>query len=441
MGSWTARPRRGLTVRLAAVLLAIVASAMVLAACGGDDNDSGGSGAAASGTSSSGGAADTATPAKGPKLTGEPIKTMTIASVNYNGPTYPNILETAKLYAEWINEHGGIAGRPLEVTACDEQGDPNQLATCGRKAVSDGAIAVVGSYTLNGDRIVPILEDADTSWFGICCGVSPAEINSPVTFNFGSGIASTAAYAMKAADMGCKKPAMLVADVPTKNLAFQAWERVLESRGIHDYVRVPIPVASADYAPQVAQATGHGVDCIIGGIAENQWASFLPPFAQSGSKANIIGPQGNLNEKVGKNFAQYIDGSIVVGIYPDISVPAYKDFRDALAQFKPDPSLDYNSLAGLGTWAAYAGFKEVAEAVKGPITPKSFLDQASKTTDLDLHGMLPKLDLTKPYSLLGYDRLFNSSVTYAVFRGGKLTVEEPGFFDMRKAANIAGGVN
>jgi ABC-type branched-subunit amino acid transport system substrate-binding protein len=430
-----ARARHGRVYRACAVLLAVAGSAAILAACGGGDKSDSGSGGGGSGATSGGTAAATS----GPKLTGEPIKTMTIASVNYNGPTYPNILETAKLYAKWINEHGGIAGHPLEVTACDEQGDPNQLATCGRNAVADKAVAVVGSYTLNGDRIVPILEDAKISWFGICCGVSPAEVNSPVTFNFGSGIASTASYAVKAADLGCKKPSMLVADVPTKNLAFQAWERVLDSKGIHDYVRVPIPVQSADYSPQVAQATGHGVDCIIGGIAENQWASFLPAFAQSGSKAKIIGPQGNLNEKVGSKFAQYIDGSIVVGIYPDISVPAYKDFRDALAQFKPDPSLDYNSLAGLGTWAGYAAFKEIAEQIKGPITSASFLAQASKTTDLKMHGMLPDLNLTKPFSVLGYTRFFNSSVTYAVFRKGKLVVEEPGFFDMRKYANIAGG--
>src|SRR3954470_13010572 len=88
-----ARHRRGL--RLWTVLAAIAASALVLAACGGGD-DNGSSSSGASGSGGGGGAAATATP--GPKLSGEPIKTMTIAAVNWNGPAYPNILETAKLY-------------------------------------------------------------------------------------------------------------------------------------------------------------------------------------------------------------------------------------------------------------------------------------------------------------------------------------------------------
>src|SRR4051794_24727139 len=119
--------------RLGVALCAIAASSFAIAACGGDDNggsssSSGGSGAEATSTS---------TPAAGPKLTKAPIKTMTIAAVNWNGPAYPNILATAKLYAQYINDRGGIQGHPLQVITCDEQGDPNQLAACGRRAVSE----------------------------------------------------------------------------------------------------------------------------------------------------------------------------------------------------------------------------------------------------------------------------------------------------------------
>src|SRR3981081_3224649 len=67
---------------------------------------------------------------------GSPLNVMTIASVNYSGPTYANILNTATVAGDWINAHGGINGHPLHVTTCDEQGDPSKTAQCGRPAIS-----------------------------------------------------------------------------------------------------------------------------------------------------------------------------------------------------------------------------------------------------------------------------------------------------------------
>jgi ABC-type branched-subunit amino acid transport system substrate-binding protein len=329
------------------------------------------------------------------------------------------------------------------VTVCDEQGDPNRLATCGRNAVADKAVAVVGSFTLTGDRIVPILEQADTAWFGICCVISPAEGNSPITFNFGPQAVAGAAYAAKAKQLGCKKPAAVTLDFPGKNVFFGAQERILASYGIKLAAKVAVPVASADYAPQVAQATGNGIDCVIGGLAESNWASFLPAFAQSGSDAKLIGLQGNFDEKVAKSFPDLVKGDIVIGYYPDMSAPAFKDYREAIAQYKPDPTQDYNSLGGLGTWTAYVGFKSIVEKMSGPITAKTFLDAANKTTALDTGGKLPVLNLTKPWEKqpFGYKRLFNESVTYSVYGdGGKLEVETPGFDNIKAEALISAGI-
>src|SRR5262245_23053482 len=75
------RRRRLVLVTAAALML----GALVLA----------GSGAAASSSS---------------QLSGPPIKVMTISPVQYNGPSFKNILEAARVYGSWINAHGGING-------------------------------------------------------------------------------------------------------------------------------------------------------------------------------------------------------------------------------------------------------------------------------------------------------------------------------------------
>jgi ABC-type branched-subunit amino acid transport system substrate-binding protein len=424
--------------RLLAVLAVLIASVFAIAACGGDDNEG------SSSSSSSGSSGGSASTPAADKPTGEPIKVMTVAAVNWNGPAYPNILNTAKTYEKWINDRGGINGHPLEVTVCDEQGDPNRLATCGRNAVSEKMVAVIGSFTLTGDRIVPILEKASIPWFGICCVVSPAEQNSPITFDFGPQAISGAGYAVKAKQLGCKKPAVVGLDTPGKNVFFNSQKRILASYGIQIGPTVAVPIASQDYAPQVAQATGGGVDCIIGGLTENAWASWLPAFQQSGSKAKLIGAQGNLDEKVAKNFGPLVQGDIVVGYYPDISSPVFKDYRDAIAQYKPDPAQDYNSLGGLGTWTAYIGFQKIVEKMTGPITNETFLAAARSTTALDLDGKLPILNLSKPWEKQpnGYKRIFNTKVAFDVFKGtdGKLSVEQPGFTDIAKEGLISAGI-
>ena len=80
---------------------------------------------------------------------------MTVTTLNAAGPTYENIANTANLYADYINERGGIAGRPLEVTVCDEQFDPAVATTCARQAVEEDMVSIVGSFTFFAESIVP----------------------------------------------------------------------------------------------------------------------------------------------------------------------------------------------------------------------------------------------------------------------------------------------
>ena len=67
---------------------------------------------------------------------------------------------------------------------------------------------------------------------------------------------------------------------------------------------VTLPATAQDYSPQVAEATGGGADCLVMIVSETPYIAWMPAFAQSGSKARMYGPQGNLNENVVKGFEQ-----------------------------------------------------------------------------------------------------------------------------------------
>ena len=148
--------------------------ALVAAACGGGDDADGDEGADDGGTETSEDVAEAPT--------GEPIKVMTVTTLNAAGPTYQNIANTAEVYAEYINARGGIAGRPLEVTVCDEQFDPAVATTCARQAVEENMVSVVGSFTFFAESIVPVIAESDITWFGPCCPITPSELTSEHSF-------------------------------------------------------------------------------------------------------------------------------------------------------------------------------------------------------------------------------------------------------------------
>ena len=79
----------------------------------------------------------------------------------------------------------------------------------------------------------------------------------------------------------------------------------------------------------------------------------------------MYGPQGNFNENAVKGFEEVVEGDVDAGMYPDISTPAWSEYREALEKYEADPAQDYNSLGGMGTWAAYEGFKQVVESMSG----------------------------------------------------------------------------
>jgi ABC-type branched-subunit amino acid transport system substrate-binding protein len=392
--------------------------------------------------SSCGGSNSTGSPAAGSssvaaKLSGSPVKVMTVASVNWNGPAFPDILTSAKLYEQWINARGGIDGHALQVITCDDQGDANQTAACGRKAVAENVVAVVGSFTLNSDKIVPILQTRNIPWFGICCSLSDADRHDAVSFPFG-GQGATPGLAVKAYRDGCRHIGLLSLDLG----AAAKFNEDLLRKGVKSigaaqaYAKtVLVPVSAQDYSPQAAQVKD-GTDCIVGFLADNNWASFLTAFQQAGGKQRLYGYQGNLNGKIAERFPEQTQNAVVGGGYSDLSLPAWDDFRAAIDKFDAPKDLDYNSSAALGTWAAYSGFTQVAKSITGELTNASFLSAASRAK-IDLKGMAPPVDFSKPVegmARLGLGRVFTNAVTFDVIKDGRRQPFRNGaFYDMSNA--------
>jgi ABC-type branched-subunit amino acid transport system substrate-binding protein len=406
--------------RLAALLFAF---SLLAAACG-DDSDA---------EDDAGGGDESATEAEAP--TGEPIKVMTVTTLNAAGPTYQNIANTAEAYEAYINARGGIGGRPLEVTVCDEQFDPAVATTCARQAVEEDMVSVVGSFTFFAESIVPVIAESDITWFGPCCPITPSELTSAHSFPIGNQPMYAVGSVKRAIDDGCTSINAVIID--GAQIFIPPMENAIAALGQSFGDTIILPPTAQDYSAEVAQATANGADCVITIISETPYITWNTAWTQSGTDAVQYGPQGNLNEISAAGNEESTDGDVIGGMYPDISTDPWSEYRVALDEGGYDTSeQDYNSLGGMGTWAAFVGFAQIAETIDGEITAASFFEAASNTTNLDLGGMVPVLDFTQEWTdgLEGYQRLFNRSVVFSTLEDGKVVPLTTEFEDVSDLA-------
>lgn len=407
---------------------------LAISACG-DDGD----GSATPGedvpsedvTSTEGSGGDDASDDTATAASGEPIKVMSITTLNANGPTYENIAITAELAADHINSNGGINGRPIEVVVCDERFDPAVAATCARQAVEEGVVSVVGSFTYFAESIVPVIAESDITWFGACCPISPSELSSPHSFNIGNQPMYAVGAVRRAVEDGCENINAVI--VEGGDAIFrQPMENAMAAYGRSFGDVIIVPTIAQDYSAEVARATTDA-DCIVVMMSETPYLTWNTALQQAGVDVQQYGNQGNLNAISAVGAEEVTDGNIIAGMYPDISTAPWDEYRAALEASGVDQEEnDFNSLGGMGTWAAYMGFAQIARTIEGEVTASSFFEAASNTSELDLNGMVPVLDFTQEWTdgLPGYSRLFNRSVVYSKLENGEVVPVDNEFVDV-----------
>jgi hypothetical protein len=278
-----------------------------------------------------------------------------------------------------------------------------------------------------------VLEEANIAWFGACCPLVAQEFTSSISYVLGSLLPGMGAgLGWKMAQDGCENPVFVVLDIPAGDVAFPAIKNAYEVGGGDPaaFREVKITAVPQDYSAQVAEATD-GTDCIYGGISDSNWAAWLPAMAAAGADQRLYGLQGNLNSKIAEQFPELTEGAIISNSYPNIAGSMWDDYRAALEEYDA-PDLDWNSLAGLGTWAALTAFTEIANGMEGEIDHDTFIEAANATSALDTGGMIGVLDLTEAYTGFGGDfpRIFNRTVFFDTVKGGVLEALDDQAYDM-----------
>ncbi|WP_239332173.1 ABC transporter substrate-binding protein [Frankia sp. CiP3] len=389
-------------VRSKAPFAVALAGALALAACGSSSSNDG---SAASGSAT--------------KLSGEPIKIMTIQALSGPSDSYPGVPAAVKAAAEAINKAGGIKGRPLEVTACDDQFDPNKGADCATQAVQ-GKYLFVTANSSTGDRYMPILEKAKIPAIGEVPS-SASELKSPYSFPFGSGAVNIAGGGTACGKLGKKDPAVAVVDIAAGRNSASFFGIGLKPFNLNINKTVPIAPTATDLTTSAATLISGTTDCIDMVLGSSQASKLLQALSQAGSKATTAYGATVIEDKMIKTLGSAADGLVLVGSMPpasDNTIPAIKQFNSELDA--AGVAADTRSEGAMTAWATVHLVAQYAAKLT-TIDGESLANALNTAGEIDF-SPLPKVDFAKPIKVLfDGNRIFTTSVYFSEVKNGART--------------------
>jgi branched-chain amino acid transport system substrate-binding protein len=402
---WLSRSsRRGWRPRVSRVGAIAVAGclAAALSACG-----SSGSNTDSTGTSA--------------KTSGSPIKVMTIGPWNNPELDAEDYALAGVDSAAYINAHGGVNGRPIDVVICNDSLSQAGAEACAREAVSDHVVALVGGLSIFDGAILPIISAAGIPWIG-SDPFQALAYSSPDSFPFNAGELDRTVIAYTAGE-SCARTVLIdagqgsAADVPFE-------EAGMKAAGKSFVAHISLSAAAPDYSVFAAQAKAADPDCLVLDINNVELQLLIPALQQSNvemtkvystcdnyTAPNIAGP-----------FQKVIQGWECGNFTTSYWSAPWATYRQVVAQYKlatqaanakPNGSVDVND------WLAYNVFKTVVSGIKGDITGATITAAFDKAGNIDTNGLAPPLNFTKKAASTAFARIVNPYIYMMKIENGQ----------------------
>ncbi|MFF4502864.1 ABC transporter substrate-binding protein [Streptomyces sp. NPDC001401] len=381
----------------------------------------------------------------------DPITVMTWAPSDTKATNKPGMPAFAQAYARWINAHGGINGRKLNVLTCNEHNDSVAAAKCARLAVKENVVAVVGSYSQYADTYLPELEGAGIPYIG-GYGVTTTEFTSPMSYPVNGGQPALLAGLGKELAGSCGPVALIRPDSIAGDELPAMLDSGLKAGGHAAAVDQRAADDTTEYSGPSQRAltatTGNPAKkgCVIPALGDRT-DTFMDSFRRDREDYPAVKTAATLdsvdqtviNESGGQSGPY--EGSYVTGWYPASSDPRWDPMKKVIKeQAFGDNRIDASDTGVQTTWIAYTVFRSVVASLGSADvsadTVRKALDDGLKVTT---GGLTPTLQWSSesPLAAIGFSRLVNADVTLQVVRQGQLVAAKKGFVDATKTLQTA----
>lgn len=379
----------------------------------------------------------------------EPVTVMTWAPENTRATNMPGMPAMAEAFGRWINESGGIDGHDLRVLTCNDENTSAGAAACARRAVEEGAVAVVGSYSQHGRSFLAPLEAAGIPYIG-GYGISEDEFTSALSYPVNGGQASLiAGNGIQLAET-CRKVSLVRPDTSAGDKLPELLNNGLRHSRHGGAVDIPAAEDSTEYTEQAGQArskAGREKGCVTAVLGERTQTFFdsfrrLPEpegdttdGGEDGVRiSSVLGSVGQpVIDRTGGPHSPF-EGAFVTGWYPAASDARWAPMRKVIKeQAFVDNRVDPADTGVQTTWIAYTVLKKVIESLDSDSISANAISLAlDRGVRVDTGGLTPELRWRYEDLLgaSGFPRIVNHKVTFQVVRQGRLVAQKPGFVDV-----------
>ncbi|MGJ5755077.1 ABC-type branched-subunit amino acid transport system substrate-binding protein [Streptomyces puniciscabiei] len=371
---------------------------------------------------------------------GDPVKVMTWAPQDTDATNKPGMPAMALAYAKWINAHGGINGRKLQVLTCNDHNDSVGAAKCARYAADENVVAVVGSYSQFTDSYSAPLEGAGIPYIG-GYGVTNDEFTGQMSYPVNGGQPALLAGLGKALAGACGNIALVRPD----SIAGDELPVLLDSglkAGGHAKAGDQLAQEDAtEYGDQADQALRYAVKdvtrkgCVVPALGDRT-DTFMDSFRrerESFPSVRLATVLGSVDQTVinatGGASGPY-EGAYITGWYPPASDSRWDPMKKVINEEAfGDTRIDPADTGVQTTWIAYTVLKAVLDKIgTGDVTADSVRRTLDDGLRVSTGGLTPTLHWTYagPLASVGFPRMVNADVTLQVVQDGRLVAARKG---------------
>lgn len=373
---------------------ALAVAGLSVAAC---STSSTGTGAGAAGGKSSSSTADAAALAAGTKKAsgGNPVVVGVLYTDDNPVGDEPEIRDAGLAAQSYINSHGGIGGRTLQVVPCNGKNDPQTDVQCATEFVNDGAVAVQGLDGAWGSAGVAIIGKA-----GIVNQTEPVSGPEFTSSNAYPWEAENAAAGPALADYVSQTKqtaACIYLDVPALEQGCTGnFQTPAGKLGVNVSL-VAVPLSATDVAQYVQRLAQSKAQVCYVALSEPAAVQVIQEAAQVGYKPRWVMPADNARPDFFTTLGAPATG---VTFWSDLVLPSDTTNPDtviynaAMAKWAPSGTLS-NSLT-VQTFSNLMTLKRLGDQVGG-----------DKITRADLAHELATIKGVQQF--MGHDKL-NASV-------------------------------
>jgi ABC-type branched-subunit amino acid transport system substrate-binding protein len=372
---------------------------------------------------------------------GQPMKFTEIAALTSPlGNSTAPFTDAVNAAVDGVNRTCAL-GRPLQVTICDDKTDVNANVACGRKAGSDGSLAILGSIGSFDDGVTASKLPAI-----FVNGTSPFELTNKNAYSSVNGLALgiSAASALKA--RGKASDTLVLPDTPTFEFAGGLLVKLAGKIGIK-VDPIYYPQDTTDFAPVAAQISEKNNESI--GMLPTNPVVVVNALAQEGitpDKEDIVVPGGIITPDIMKQLGTALNGMLVVSEALPPTDTANKGIQEFRADMQADGKNPDDPAVDAAAVTAWSNVKKLEGALlaAGPAVIRSLDSQ--KVVDAVVNHPIDRPEAA-PYDfrkqampevpeLSGF-RMFTRKVAVLQIENGKYNVISDGFIDILKPPNLS----